>query len=89
LCALVHLGYDGSIPVYHCRLFQAHYLNCREVWVEIPVECTTPWTRAVIGSEVDDVIEKMAHVALTALCVRRLTDTADTPIALFSICDQE
>jgi hypothetical protein len=54
--------------------------------VEIPVECTTPWTRANIGSEVDDVIEKMAHVALTALCVRRLTDT---PIALFSICDQE
>jgi hypothetical protein len=31
----------------------------------------------------------MAHVALTALCERRFTDTADTQIALFPIHDQE
>jgi hypothetical protein len=35
------------------------------------------------------VIEKMAHVTLTALCKHCLTGTADTPIALFPIWNQD
>jgi hypothetical protein len=53
--------------------------------VEIPIDPVAPWTGAIIGSEADDAIEKMVHVALTAMCKQRLTDTVDTPIALFLI----
>jgi hypothetical protein len=89
LCALVHLCYDGPIPVYHCRPFQAHGLNCCEVRVEIPIDPMTPWIGAIIRSEVGDAVEKMAHMALTAMCEQRLTDTTGMPIALFLIQDQE
>jgi hypothetical protein len=65
LCTLVCLGYDGPIPIYHSRTFQAHGLNYCEVRVEIPIDPMAPWTGAVVGSEVDDTVEKMAHVALT------------------------
>jgi hypothetical protein len=62
---------------------------CCEVRVEIPVNPTAPWTRAVVGGDWDDTVEKMAHVALTAMCEQRLADTTNTPIALFPIRDQE
>jgi hypothetical protein len=48
-----------------------------------------PWTRLIIGSEIEDAIEKMAHVALTSLCECILATTTTMPIALFSIHDQE
>jgi hypothetical protein len=51
--------------------------------VEIPLNPMAPCRGAIIGHEVDDVIEKMAHVALTSLCERSLTTTTDMPIALF------
>jgi hypothetical protein len=57
--------------------------------VEIPINPTAPWIEAIIVSEVDDVVEKMASVALIALCEQRLTDTADTSITLFLIRSQE
>jgi hypothetical protein len=57
--------------------------------VEIPIDPAAPWTGAIIGSEADNAVEKMAHLALTAMCEQRLADTADTPIALFLIRDQE
>jgi hypothetical protein len=57
--------------------------------VEIPINPTAPWIGAIIVSEVDDVVEKMAPMALTALCEQRLTDTADTLIMLFLIRGQE
>jgi hypothetical protein len=63
-----------SLPT---TVFQAHDLNVCEVQVEIPVEPTAPWMGVVMGSEVDDATKKMAHVALTALCELRLTDTVD------------
>jgi hypothetical protein len=84
MSALIRLSYDGLIPVYR---FQAHGLNVCEVLVEIPLDPTAPWKGAVIGSEVDDAIEKMAHVALTSLCERSLATITDTPIALFLICN--
>jgi hypothetical protein len=49
----------------------------------------TPWKGTAVGSEVDDAIEKMAHVALTSLCERSLAATTDTLLALFLICNQE
>jgi hypothetical protein len=57
-----------------------------EVRVEIPFDPTALWKGAVVGSEVDDTIEKMAHMALILLCERSL---ADTSIALFPIRDQD
>jgi hypothetical protein len=58
-----------------------------EVRVEIPFVPAAPWKGAVIGSEEDDAIEKMLHVALTSLSERSLAATSDTPIALFPICN--
>jgi hypothetical protein len=68
LSALIQLGYDGLIPIYRCHPFQAHDLNVYEVRVEIIIDPTAPWKGAIIRKEVDDVVEKMAHVTLTALC---------------------
>jgi hypothetical protein len=79
LYALVRLSYDGSIPIYHSRLFQAHGLTCCELRMDIPINPTAPWTRVVIGGDMEDAIEKIAHVALTTMCEQHLADTADTP----------
>jgi hypothetical protein len=42
----------------------------------------------IIGSELDDTVEQMAHVALTSLCESHLAATAEMPIALFLIRNQ-
>jgi hypothetical protein len=60
-----------------------------EVWVEISFDPTTLWKGAIVGSEVDNGIEKMAHVALTSLCEHSLAATADMPLALFLIRNQD
>jgi hypothetical protein len=57
--------------------------------VEIGFDPIVPWKGAIIGSKVDDAIEKMAHMALTSLCECSLAATTDTPIALFLIRNQE
>jgi hypothetical protein len=36
----------------------------------------------------DDAIEKVAHMALTALCSQNLAATAGTPISLYPIQDR-
>jgi hypothetical protein len=77
------------IPIYYYRSFEAHGLNVCEVRVTIPFQPTVSWKEAIIGSEVDDAIKKMTHVALTSLHNRSLTTTADMPIALFLICNPE
>jgi hypothetical protein len=56
--------------------------------VEIPINPVAPWTGTVIGGDLDDTVEKIAHVALTVMCEQCLANTADTPIALFPIQDQ-
>jgi hypothetical protein len=48
--ALIYLGYDKPILLYHCHPFQAHGLNVCEVGGEIPFDPTALWTGAVIGS---------------------------------------
>jgi hypothetical protein len=42
--ALIHLGYDGDAPVYHCRLSTAHGMNQCKVSVMIPFDPTEPWS---------------------------------------------
>jgi hypothetical protein len=87
--ALIRLGYHWPIPFYHCRPFQAHGFNVCKVRVEIPFDPMMPWMGAIIGSEIDDAVEKMAHTDLTSLCEHSLNTTADMPFSLFPIHDQE
>jgi hypothetical protein len=89
LCALIQLSYDGPILTYRCRPFQAHGLSACEVRVEILFDPAAPYRVAIIGIDLDDGIEKMVHMALTAFCERHLTDTAGTPLALLPIQNQE
>jgi hypothetical protein len=89
LSAIIYLGYNRPILAYRCLPFQAHGLNVCEVGVEIPFVPMSPWTGSVIGSEIDHAVEKMAHVALTSLCECSLIATANMPIALFPIHNQE
>jgi hypothetical protein len=41
-----------------------------------------------IGTDMDDGIEKAAHMALTALCSENLAATAGMPISLYPIQDR-
>jgi hypothetical protein len=53
--------------------------------VTIPLNPTEPWMATVIGIELDDTVEQMAHVTLTSFCVSHLADTTAMPIALFLV----
>jgi hypothetical protein len=64
--ALIHHGYDGDAPIYHCRLSMANGMDQCEVSVTMPFDPTEPWSRSLIGSEPDTSIEMMAHIALTS-----------------------
>jgi hypothetical protein len=87
--ALVHLGYDGDAPVYHCHLSTAHGKDQCEVSMTIPFDLTEPCSGSIISSEPDTNVELMAHIALTSLCEDHLTATTTLPIALFLIQNQE
>jgi hypothetical protein len=65
------------------QVVPAHGLTCCEARVEISVNPVAAWTGAVVGGDLDNAVEKIAHVALTAMCEQRLSDTADIPITLF------
>jgi hypothetical protein len=54
--------------MYRIRTYQAKGLTSCEVRVEIPMNAEAPWTGMVIGGNLDDTIEKMAHVVLTTVC---------------------
>jgi hypothetical protein len=60
-----------------------------EVRVEIPFDPMVAWTGVITGTEIDNAIEKMAHVVLTSLCEHCLTATVDMPTTLVPIHDQE
>jgi hypothetical protein len=85
---LLHLSYNGDVPIYHCCMSMAHDLGRCEVSVMIPHNPMEPWMGTIISSKPDDTIEQTAHVALTSLCESRLATTAAMPIALFPICNQ-
>jgi hypothetical protein len=87
--ALLHLGYDGDAPIYHCRLSKAHGLDRCKVSMTIPFNPTELWSGLVIGSEPNTGIEMMAHIALTSLCEDCLTASTTLPIALLPIQNQD
>jgi hypothetical protein len=87
--AFIHHGYDGDALVYRCRPSKAHGLDRCEVSVTIPFDPTKPWSRFIIGSELDTSVERMAHIALTSLCEDRLTAIVVLPIALLPIQNHE
>jgi hypothetical protein len=87
--ALIHLGYDRDALVYLCRLFRLHDLDKCEVSMMIPFDPVDPWSGSIIGSKPDTGIEVMVHIALTSLCEDHLIATAELPIALLLIRNQE
>jgi hypothetical protein len=88
--ALVQTGYRDVVLEYHWRLYMEHGLPRCEVHVDIPSHPMfpdgSPWSTWVIGNDMDDAMEKVAHVALIA-CLQRLSDTVGTPISLYPIQD--
>jgi hypothetical protein len=89
--ALMQTGYGEEVPEYRGQLHMEHGLPRYEVYVDIrfhPVFPNgSPWSMWVIKNDMDDAMEKAAHVVLTALCSQRLPDTASTPILLYPIQD--
>jgi hypothetical protein len=70
--ALVQTGYGDDVPEYHGQHYEEHDLPSYEVYIDIWSYPVFPdgslWSTWVIGNDIDDVMEKAAHVALTALC---------------------
>jgi hypothetical protein len=67
----------------------AHGQDMCDVSVMIPLSPMEPWGATIVGVELDETVEQIAHVILTSLCESRLNDTAAMPIALFLIHKQE
>jgi hypothetical protein len=86
--ALLHLGYNGDVPVYRSRMSMAHGMDRCEISVAIPLNPTEPCTGTITGTKLDDTIEQAAQVTLTSLCENRLTATTEMPIALFLFRNQ-
>jgi hypothetical protein len=83
--ALLQLGYNGDIHVYHGRMSMAHGLDRCELSVMIPLNPVELWMGTIIDVELDETVEQTTQVALTSLCESRLADTATMPITLFLI----
>jgi hypothetical protein len=90
--ALVQTGYGDRAPEYYGRLYEEHDLQHCEVYVDIPSHPVfpdgSPWSTWAIGADMDDAIEKAAHMALTALCSQNVTATAGMPISLYPSQDR-
>jgi hypothetical protein len=88
---LVQTGYGDTPPDYYGRLFEEHGLQRCEVYVDIPSHPVfpdrSPWSTWAIGADMSDAMEKVAHMALTALCSQNLAATAGTPISLYPVQD--
>jgi hypothetical protein len=90
LCdALLHLGYDGELPIYRCRSSMPNGLDICETRVTIPFDQKDLWMGTLIINEPDTTVEQTAHVALTSLCESHLTATAIMLIMLFLIRNHE
>jgi hypothetical protein len=80
---LLHLGYNGDVPVYRDCMSMTHELDQCEVSMTIPFNSMEPWMATIIGVELDDTVQQTAPVTLTSLCGSSLADTAMMPIVLF------
>jgi hypothetical protein len=85
----VQTGYEDRAREYYDRLYEEHGLQHYEVYVDIPSHPTfpdwSPWSTWAIGADMDDAMEKAAHMTLTALCSQNLVATAGMPISLYPI----
>jgi hypothetical protein len=86
---LLCLAYRGDALIYRCRLSMAHVMDVCEVGMMIPIDPVESWSRSVIGSEPNTIVEMVEHTPLTYLCESRLTATAALPIVLLLIWNQE
>jgi hypothetical protein len=88
----VQTGYGDRSPEYYGRLYEEHGLQRCEVYLNIlshPVFPNgSPWSTWAIRADMDDAMEKAAHIALTALCSQNLAATVGTSISLYPIQDQ-
>jgi hypothetical protein len=68
---LEQTGYGEVVVEYHGQLYEEDDLPHCEVYVDIPSHPVflvgSPWSMWVIGNDMDDAMEKTAHVALIAL----------------------
>jgi hypothetical protein len=87
--ALVQTGYGDRAPEYYGRLYEEHMLQRYEVYIDIPSDPVFPdgssWSTWAIGADMDDAMEKAAHMALTTLCSQNLVATVGTSISLYPI----
>jgi hypothetical protein len=87
--ALVQTGYREEVLEYHWWLYTEHVLSRCVVYLDIwsyPMFLDgSPWSTWVIRNDMDDTMEKAAHVALATLCSQHLLDTTGTPISLYLI----
>jgi hypothetical protein len=90
--ALLQTGYGDRAPEYYSRLYEEYGLQRCEVYVDIPSHHVfldgSPWSTWAIGADMDDAMEKAAHMTLTALCSQNFAATAGTPISLYPIHDR-
>jgi hypothetical protein len=90
--ALVQTGYGDRTQEYYGRLYEEHGLQRCEVYIDISSHLVfpdgSPWSTWAIGADMDDAMEKAAHMALTVLCSQNLDTTAGMPISLYPIQDR-
>jgi hypothetical protein len=80
---LLHLGYNGGIPICCAHMSVAHSMEQCEVSMTIPIRPKESWSVTVMGVKLDDTVDKTAHFTLTSLCRNRLAATAVMLLALF------
>jgi hypothetical protein len=47
--ALLHLRYNGDVPIYRARMSMEHSMGQCEVSVMIPIRLEEPWSVTVMG----------------------------------------
>jgi hypothetical protein len=55
--ALLHLGYNRDVPVYHAHMSAAPSMEQCEVSVMIPIKSEDPWMATVISIVLDDTVD--------------------------------
>jgi hypothetical protein len=55
--ALLHLGYNGDVPIYRACMSMAHSIEQCEVSVTIPLNPKEPLMVTIISAELDDTVE--------------------------------
>jgi hypothetical protein len=77
--------YNGDVPIYRAPMSMAHSMGKCDSMM-IPIRPEEQWAVTIIGVEMDDTVDKMAHFTVASLCGSRLVGTAAMPLALFLFC---